>query len=273
MFSMWLFFFFFITTLKKWHCLFSLLTLSLHHYACWFDPDLLSTNLGPVDTEKTPEEIEEEGQLLDELLDVVEQRNALVAMLEEDRLRYCQLVRTDRAGVLATTPSVHQSQFALDSQWLFVYLWNRFLPCGKFGWPPLGYGLGSCKSSATQLYLVVSYHLGEGLSRDKVSTGTQHFYFWPTSLYSGRAGSSLVPCEPQNHQNVHAQSVRVSCAINQGDELGFGYSSWGFALNSACGNGRQSVLRGQGGNCWFRLLYANSQLLCWLSFWATAALW
>lgn len=76
----------------------------------------MSTNLGPVDTEKTPEEIEEEGQLLDELLDVVEQRNALVAMLEEDRLRYCQLVRTDRAGVLATTPSVHQSQFAVDSQ-------------------------------------------------------------------------------------------------------------------------------------------------------------
>nr|KAG5694857.1 hypothetical protein BaRGS_028785 [Batillaria attramentaria] len=38
------------------------------------------------DTEKTQEEIEAEGHLLDELLDVVEQRNALVAMLEEDRL-------------------------------------------------------------------------------------------------------------------------------------------------------------------------------------------
>lgn len=38
--------------------------------------------------DKTPEDIEEEGQLLDELLDVVEQRNALVAMLEEERLRY-----------------------------------------------------------------------------------------------------------------------------------------------------------------------------------------
>jgi hypothetical protein len=40
------------------------------------------------DTEKSAEEIEEEGRLLDELLDVVEQRNALVALLEEDRLRY-----------------------------------------------------------------------------------------------------------------------------------------------------------------------------------------
>ncbi|XP_025097705.1 F-actin-monooxygenase MICAL3-like [Pomacea canaliculata] len=39
------------------------------------------------DMDKTPEDIEEEGQLLDELLDVVEQRNALVAMLEEERLR------------------------------------------------------------------------------------------------------------------------------------------------------------------------------------------
>ncbi|XP_070189268.1 protein-methionine sulfoxide oxidase mical3a-like [Littorina saxatilis] len=39
------------------------------------------------DTKKTPDEIEDEGHLLDELLDVVEQRNSLVAMLEEDRLR------------------------------------------------------------------------------------------------------------------------------------------------------------------------------------------
>ena len=38
---------------------------------------------------------------------------------------------------------------------------------------PSGYGFSNCKSSATQLYLVVSYHLGEELSRHKDSTGTK----------------------------------------------------------------------------------------------------
>ena len=36
---------------------------------------------------KTPSDREEEERLLEEMLDVVEQRDALVALLEEDRLR------------------------------------------------------------------------------------------------------------------------------------------------------------------------------------------
>ena len=40
------------------------------------------------ESSKTDGEIAEEGKLLDELLDVVEQRNNLVAMLEEDRVRW-----------------------------------------------------------------------------------------------------------------------------------------------------------------------------------------
>ena len=39
------------------------------------------------ETKKTSEETDEEKKILDELLEVVEQRDALVAMLEEDRLR------------------------------------------------------------------------------------------------------------------------------------------------------------------------------------------
>ena len=131
----------------------------------------MSTNLGPVDTEKTPEEIEEEGQLLDELLDVVEQRNALVAMLEEDRLRYCQLVRTDRAGVLATTPSVHQPQFAVRLTVIIcLFIKPSVSSLRKICVASLGYGLSSCKSSATQLHHVVSYHLEGGT----VKTQRQH---------------------------------------------------------------------------------------------------
>lgn len=53
--------------------------------------DFCPLTLACTESEKTAEEIEEDGQLLDELLDVVEQRNALVAMLEEDRLRYWHL--------------------------------------------------------------------------------------------------------------------------------------------------------------------------------------
>ena len=37
--------------------------------------------------EKSKDDIDEEGRLLEELLDVVEQRNVLVAMLEDERLR------------------------------------------------------------------------------------------------------------------------------------------------------------------------------------------
>ncbi|KAI8506728.1 [F-actin]-monooxygenase mical3 [Branchiostoma belcheri] len=39
------------------------------------------------DSKKTPEELAEEKRILDEMLEVVEQRDALVAMLEEERLR------------------------------------------------------------------------------------------------------------------------------------------------------------------------------------------
>lgn len=39
------------------------------------------------DSEKTPEQAAEEKRVLDELLEVVEERDKLVAMLEEDRVR------------------------------------------------------------------------------------------------------------------------------------------------------------------------------------------
>ena len=39
------------------------------------------------DFEKTPEQAAEEKRVLDELLEVVEERDKLVAMLEEDRVR------------------------------------------------------------------------------------------------------------------------------------------------------------------------------------------
>ena len=40
------------------------------------------------DAEKTSEKREEEQKVLKEILEVVEQRDALVALLEEDRLKY-----------------------------------------------------------------------------------------------------------------------------------------------------------------------------------------
>lgn len=39
------------------------------------------------DSEKTPEQAGEEKRILDELLEVVEERDKLVAMLEEERVR------------------------------------------------------------------------------------------------------------------------------------------------------------------------------------------
>lgn len=44
-------------------------------------------DLSVSEEKKTDSDIAAEGRLLDELLEVVEQRNNLVAMLEEDRLR------------------------------------------------------------------------------------------------------------------------------------------------------------------------------------------
>ena len=43
------------------------------------------------DNQKTDEKREEEKKVFEEFMEVVEQRNALVALLEEDRLKYVML--------------------------------------------------------------------------------------------------------------------------------------------------------------------------------------
>ena len=42
------------------------------------------------DDEKTDDKREEEKKVFEEFMEVVEQRNALVALLEEDRLKYVE---------------------------------------------------------------------------------------------------------------------------------------------------------------------------------------
>ena len=46
------------------------------------------------DDEKTDEKREEEKKVFEEFMEVVEQRNALVALLEEDRLKYVMKIST-----------------------------------------------------------------------------------------------------------------------------------------------------------------------------------
>ena len=58
------------------------------------------------ESEKSEVEIAAEGHLLEELLDVVEQRNNLVAMLEEDRLRWGDLTHTGTHALTHTTHTI-----------------------------------------------------------------------------------------------------------------------------------------------------------------------
>lgn len=65
----------------------------------WFCPDHL----------KTEEELAEEKRILNEMLEVVEQRDALVALLEEQRLREKEEDKDLEAAMLSKGFSLHWS--------------------------------------------------------------------------------------------------------------------------------------------------------------------
>ena len=71
------------------------------------------------ESEKSEVEIAAEGHLLEELLDVVEQRNNLVAMLEEDRLRWADLTHTGHTRSYTHDP--HNNTFITYNNTFFTY--------------------------------------------------------------------------------------------------------------------------------------------------------
>lgn len=44
-----------------------------------------------LDEKKTSADVEKEGEILTEMLEIVEKRDTLIALLEEERQRYCKL--------------------------------------------------------------------------------------------------------------------------------------------------------------------------------------
>ncbi|GLH15588.1 Uncharacterized protein GBIM_20010 [Gryllus bimaculatus] len=81
----------------------------------------LRDRLANDDSNKTSEDVAKEGQILGEMLEIVERRDSLIALLEEDRQRYQEEDRDFEAQMLAKglrlTPLRKESNVNLPSGW------------------------------------------------------------------------------------------------------------------------------------------------------------